>query len=377
MWLKPHLCDYRRSLRRATDAERHHFRETYLVEAYCLDFDFVLSSQSFGRIVVAGSRQRNHPDFPLRGFERCETCGRPLTGSWSKGRNGHYAYYHCQRQCRAVNISKTTLEGAFVDELALLQPTPGYMRLVKDRILCVWEQRRAEAKDRTTEQQWRVGAIRQKLDKLGEAFLYSEAIDVTTYGRQRDKLREELTLAKIDHHAEAVDELDVEGILAFAKRILPRASDLWVQASLDYQQRLQQLFFPEGIAFDGNRFNRTALTAPLFNYLAPSESADERVASRIFVSWNQLEGCCGRLRYCGRQHDAVHLTGAPDLLTLRLSETLHAVVRKRLARGRAPSRPLATAASRRLRRRAEPATSASTGARQDCEMRDGHAASRR
>jgi hypothetical protein len=32
-----------------------------------------------------------------------------------------------------------------------------------------------------------------------------------------------LTLAKIDHHAEAVDELDVEGILAFAERILPRA----------------------------------------------------------------------------------------------------------------------------------------------------------
>jgi hypothetical protein len=28
---------------------------------------------------------------------------------------------------------------AFVDELALLQPTPGYVRLVKDRILHVWE----------------------------------------------------------------------------------------------------------------------------------------------------------------------------------------------------------------------------------------------
>jgi hypothetical protein len=64
--------------------------------------------------------------------------------------------------------------------------------------------------------------------------------------------------------------------LAFAERILPRASDLWVQASLDYKQRLQQLFFPEGIAYDGNRFDRTAVTAPLFNYLAPSESPDEK-----------------------------------------------------------------------------------------------------
>jgi hypothetical protein len=72
-------------------------------------------------------------------------------------------------------------------------------------------------------------------------------------------------MAASSNHAEAVEELDVEGLLAFAERILPRASDLWVQASLDYKQRLQQLFLPEGIAFDGNRFNRTAATAPLFN----------------------------------------------------------------------------------------------------------------
>ncbi len=247
-----------------------------------------------GRVVVAGPRQRSHPDFPLRGFVRCDTCGRPLTGSWSKGRNGYYAYYHCQRQCRAVNVSKAALEGAFADELALLQPSAGYMRLVKDRILFVWEQRRAEAKDRTVDQDRRVKAIQQKLDRLDDAFLFAQSIDRTSYERQRDRLREELTLAQIDHHADATDELDVQGILAFAERILPRASDLWVQASLDYKQRLQALFFPEGIAYDGNRFNRTAVTAPLFNYLAPPERADERVVSPegIEPSTNRLRVCC-------------------------------------------------------------------------------------
>jgi hypothetical protein len=129
------------------------------------------------------------------------------------------------------------------------------------RILHVWEQRRAEANDRTTEQERRVKVIQQKLDRLDEAFLYSESIDLTSYSRQRDKLRAEQTLAKIEHHTEAVDELDAQGILAFAERILPRASDLRVQASLDDKQRLQALFFPEGIAFDGNQYNRTAATA--------------------------------------------------------------------------------------------------------------------
>ena len=44
------------------------------------------------------------------------------------------------------------------------------------------------------------------------------------------------------------------------------------------------MFFPEGIAHDGNRFNRTAVTAPLFNYLAPSERVDERVVSRVGIA---------------------------------------------------------------------------------------------
>ncbi len=137
-------------------------------------------------------------------------------------------------------------------------------------------------------------AIQQKLDRLDDAFLFAQSIDRTSYERQRDRLREELTLAQIDHHADATDELDVQGILAFAERILPRASDLWVQAPLDYKQRLQALFFPEGIAYDGNRFNRTAVTAPLFNYLAPSASADERVVSPegIEPSTNRLRVCC-------------------------------------------------------------------------------------
>ena len=59
----------------------------------------------------------------------------------------------------------------------------------------------------------------------------------------------------------------MEGILPFAERVLPRAADLWVQAPLEQRQRFQQLFFPEGMTFDGQRFVGTAATAPAFSYL--------------------------------------------------------------------------------------------------------------
>ncbi len=56
---------------------------------------------------------------------------------------------------------------------------------------------------------------------------------------------------EIDRHGSKVEEFDVEGVLNFAERVLPRAADLWIQASLEQRQRLQRLFFPEGVAFSG------------------------------------------------------------------------------------------------------------------------------
>ena len=87
------------------------------------------------------------------------------------------------------------------------------------------------------------------------------SIDIDTYDRHAEKLREELTLARMDRHSGQLEELDVEGILAFAERVLPRAADLWVQTSLEQHQRFQQLFFPDGIAFDGNRSVGTRVIA--------------------------------------------------------------------------------------------------------------------
>ena len=100
----------------------------------------------------------------------------------------------------------------------------------------------------------------------------------------------------MDRHSGQLDELDVEGILAFAERVLPRAADLWVQASLEQRQRFQQLFFPDGIAFDGNGFVRTALTAPAFSYLRPIRGANEDMVDQNSVGWNQMLAWLRQLR---------------------------------------------------------------------------------
>ena len=54
------------------------------------------------------------------------------------------------------------------------------------------------------------------------------------------------------------------------------------------RHRFQQLFFPEGISFDGNGFVRTAVTAPAFSYLRPTEAGNEGLVAQICPRWNPL-----------------------------------------------------------------------------------------
>ena len=249
------------------------------------DFDSLIPDDVFyrvqailtGRVHTTGPCQRRRPEFPLRAFIKCAACGRGVTASWSKGRSARYAYCHCLPPCRAVNITKARLEGLCVDELERFQPTPGYMRLLKESVLRVWHDRKASVKNEVVSAEHRAKAIEQKLDRLNDAFIYKESIDLGTYERQRDRLREELTLIEIDRHGSKLDEFDVEGILNFAERVLPRASDLWIQASLEQRQRLQRLFFPEGVAFSGKAFDRTVVTSSLFEYLRPLQASNENL----------------------------------------------------------------------------------------------------
>ena len=56
-----------------------------------------------------------------------------------------------------------------------------------------------------------------------------------------------------------------------------------VQASLEQRQRFQQLFFPDGIAFDGNRFIGTAATAPALSDLREIRTENEDLVDQTGV----------------------------------------------------------------------------------------------
>ena len=104
-----------------------------------------------------------------------------MAGSWSKGRSDYYTPTTTARPgCRAVNVTKAKLEGLFADELALLQPSPGYMRLLKESVLQIWKARKAAVSQKIASAERAAKAIQDKLNRLDEAFLFDRSIDVGT-----------------------------------------------------------------------------------------------------------------------------------------------------------------------------------------------------
>jgi hypothetical protein len=100
-----------------------------------------------GKGHVIESRKNVNPEFPLRRFVSCARCGKPLTGSFTQGHGGRYAYYRCANPaCPKVNVPKDKLEGDFRAMLDVVTATAmPQFEAFRDRVRQVWEGRHADA----------------------------------------------------------------------------------------------------------------------------------------------------------------------------------------------------------------------------------------
>jgi site-specific DNA recombinase len=260
------------------------------------DFEPLVSEDVFDRvqrILTRRSRtitpyERNHEDFPLRRFVSCAACTTPLTGSWSTGRGRKYAYYHCRcERCRTVKVQKRVLEEKFVELLETLQPETAYLRLFNAVVLDVWRQRDADGRRLRQTLSGRIASLQARLGRVEDAFLHERAIDRRTFESQRDRLRAEISTIETEMPDSALEAADVEDVLAFAEHVLSDTSRVWSDSGLNQKQCLQQVLFPTGLAFDGERFG-TAATCLAFRHLEGNGEGGSSVASPTGfepVSW--------------------------------------------------------------------------------------------
>ena len=228
-----------------------------------------------GRAVVPGRppRKKQHPEFPLRGFVRCATCGSPLTASNSRGKTGRlYPYYRCWvKACGAkIQIRAERLEEQLSQVLRRIELTPGMVRLVEAALNDIWNDLRREAREEASTVRRRINDLEKRKKRFIEAYVVEQAIDRATYQSEITAADEALTLLHLELHDATLEDLDVEAAMGFASHVLTKTSTLWEAATPEQKRRLQALIFPEGVTFDGEALG-TPATALIFRLLGQDQ----------------------------------------------------------------------------------------------------------
>ncbi|MDD2785985.1 MAG: recombinase family protein [Patescibacteria group bacterium] len=229
-----------------------------------------------GRSVNAKPRSRANPDFPLRDFARCYECKGTLTGSWSSGHGGRYAYYHCKnRKCARYGKgnSKMDVEKSFTALLEKVAPTDVALTLFREIALDVWETNRKLLNADGERHEKRIAEIKVQIAELitmrGRGLITDEQL---LEGKQ--PLEEAKIIAQLALNETRIEEWDIEAAISYATQFMRDLPRQWLDYSLENKQRFQQMVFPEGIIYEKEKVCRTQKLGLIYELLQGVDTPD-------------------------------------------------------------------------------------------------------
>lgn len=215
-------------------------------------------------------------DFPLRGFVKC-TCGTPLTASWPRGRNGHYAYYFCfNTSCESYgkSIKRDKIEGEFKTLLETLTPSPALVSIATDMFARGWEARRKTVAGRLDGLRIQLRDVERQIEVLIDRVVEAKSQIVADALEDRiEKLnREKLVLSeKIGRGVAPPRGYDQS--LRTALTFLANPCKLWDLDRIEYKRAVLKLAFAGDLQYGRNEGFRTPNLSIPFKALSDFSAA--------------------------------------------------------------------------------------------------------
>lgn len=191
----------------------------------------------------------------LRGYLLCPRCGKILTGSASKGRNGKYYYYHCISSCGA-RFKAENANQLFSNELKKLIPKPG-MKEVYTAVL------NEEFKSITKSQRGDIKQVKEALEKvnteLGNArkLLLNNEIEPSEYRLIKSDYEKKITSLESRLIELSKQTNNIEPLLNKAISMLSCLDTLYEIGDNKTKRDIIGSIYPEKLVFDGFHY-RTA-----------------------------------------------------------------------------------------------------------------------
>jgi DNA invertase Pin-like site-specific DNA recombinase len=200
---------------------------------------------------------------PLVGKLYCTECGRPMTGSGSKGNGGVYHYYHCQRKYGCKNsISAKKANEAFLEYLEQLQPKHEMLELYKRILEDVFKD---GGKDREIEKVKLANEIKTIEERINTAAIKNldgiwsdEQFKATTSVLENQKVNLKVRLNELKNIKPEFD-----GYISKTVTLLGNIKEYYQSTSWSTQKALVGSIFPEKIYFENNSYRTTKINSVL------------------------------------------------------------------------------------------------------------------
>lgn len=242
-----YLCGYKDEVSRHVQG----LHQPIISEALFYDVqDYLNGKKKMYRTKVGGMDTLH-----LRGHLICPKCGKILTGSASKGRNGKYYYYHCISSC-GTRFKAENANDLFSKELKKLIPRPGVIEIYK---LVIQE----EFKSTTKSQRADVKLVKEALEKASNELanarrlLLANEIEPSEYRLIKSDYEKKITGLESKLMDLSKESNNIEPLLNKAITTLTSLHKLYENANNENKREIIGSIFPEKLTFDGFHY-RTA-----------------------------------------------------------------------------------------------------------------------
>jgi len=201
-------------------------------------------------------------DLQLRGFLQCPDCGRKITGSASKGRNTHVAYYHCNSPCK-IRFNAKQLNTHFLEELRLFKLNKDDQHDLIENIAGAYVKSRKNIiseRKKCTEQ---LNKLDDKIIRARELLL-DRSIDITDftaikadYAEKTSALRMQLTLFEEQFEG----KINIRELSQNVMEMLCNLPYIYKRVNIEAKRYLLETIFTGPLIYDGEIYRTTTMNA--------------------------------------------------------------------------------------------------------------------
>jgi len=214
------------------------------------------------------TRKCDNEDFPVRGFVLCSHCEKPLTASWSKGRNSRYPYYRCNaRGCTQSqkSIKKCWVEDQFAIALRSATPSTQILKLAEAMTLNVYNRKIAERIEEGNSLKIKRKEIENQLALATDKLIATSSPTIQAALEKKIENLETQKRELTNEIKQGEKQIDFGTTVAKVMDFMANPYSVWANGDLQQKKLVQRLVFARPVTIDPKKGIETADLSRIFH----------------------------------------------------------------------------------------------------------------